>query len=99
MKQLFLLLIFAAAQPSFFCSTTEAASCASMAQEDDIKISVGQSAIRVTGAQGMTLEIISLTGRHVMTVRVESVAQRIELNIPKGCYIVKVGRVVRKIVV
>ena len=31
--------------------------------------------------------------------QIDSPAQKIELNIPKGCYIVKVGSVVRKIAV
>lgn len=99
MKRLLLLLSLAATQPCVFHSAMEANTRVDMPQTSDIKISIEQSAIRVTGAQGMLLEVISLTGRHVMTVRVESIAQRIELNIPKGCYIVKVGRVVRKIVV
>jgi len=33
----------------------------------------------------------------LMKVRIESAAQHIELNIPRGCYILKVGKVVRKI--
>ena len=69
-------------------------------EKSDIQISVSQSVIRITGAEGKVMEVISLTGRHVMSVRIESPAQRIELtNIPKGCYIIKVGKVVRKIVV
>ena len=65
--------------------------------ESEINITIeGQTAL-VTGAQGQTLEVVSLTGRRVMSVKVESPAQRIELNIPKGCYILKVGKVVRKV--
>ena len=33
----------------------------------------------------------------VLTVNIESPAQRVDLNIPKGCYILKVGKVVRKV--
>jgi hypothetical protein len=51
----------------------------------------------VNGAQGQTLEVISLTGRCIMTEKIESPAQKIELNIPKGCYILKIGKVVRKV--
>lgn len=68
--------------------------------ENEVQISVSRSVIHVTNAEGKVLEVISLTGRHVMSVRIESPSQRIELtNIPKGCYIIKVGKVVRKIVV
>lgn len=80
------------------------AEIASVGQDDDtrndIQITVSQSVVRVTGAEGQVLEVFSLTGRHVMSVRIESPAQKVELtNIPKGCYIIKVGKVVRKIVI
>lgn len=65
--------------------------------EDDITISVNQSIVSVSGASGMTLQIVSLTGNLVATYKIDSPAQRIELNIPKGCYILKIGKVVRKI--
>lgn len=67
------------------------------AQEDNITITVEQSVVRVNGASGMTLEIVSLTGKKVASVKIDSPAQRIDLNLPKGCYILKVGKVVRKI--
>ena len=57
----------------------------------------GQNAVNVTGAQGQTLEVVSLTGRRVETIRIESVAQRVELNLPKGCYILKIGKTARKV--
>ena len=65
--------------------------------EEQVEITVDKQTVCVTGAQGSTLEVVSLTGRQVMSVKIESPAQRIELNIPKGCYILKVGKVVRKI--
>ena len=67
--------------------------------DDDVNIAVSGQSVTVTGAQGQTLEVVSLTGRCVMTVKIDSPAQRIELNIPKGCYILKVGKVVRKVTV
>lgn len=65
--------------------------------EEQIDITIDKQVVCVTGAQGSTLEVVSLTGRLVMSVKIDSPAQRIELNIPKGCYILKVGKVVRKI--
>ena len=53
--------------------------------------------VTITGAQGKKLIVVSLTGRQVLTVNIESPAQRVDLNIPKGCYILKVGKVVRKV--
>ncbi len=66
-------------------------------QESDISISFTQGTLTIIGGEGMILEIVSLTGRKVMEQPIESPAQKFELNIPKGCYIVKVGKVVRKV--
>jgi hypothetical protein len=60
-------------------------------------ITFQQSYVIVNGAAGQTLEVVSLTGKCLMTIRIDSPSQRIELNIPKGCYILKVGKVVRKV--
>ena len=65
--------------------------------DNQVGISVSGQTAYVTGAQGETLEVVSLTGRLVMSAKIESPNQRVELNIPKGCYILKVGKVVRKI--
>ena len=67
--------------------------------DDDITISVNGQWVTVNGAQGLTLEVVSLTGRQIKTIKIENPAQRIELNIPKGCYILKIGKVVRKVAV
>lgn len=67
--------------------------------DDHVRVAVEQQVVTVSGAQGETLEVVSLTGRRMMTVKIETPTQRIELNIPKGCYILKVGNVVRKITV
>jgi hypothetical protein len=68
-------------------------------EEQAPTISVDGNAVSVKDASGMTLEVVSLTGRAVATYKIEGPAQRIELNLPKGCYILKVGKVVRKITV
>lgn len=62
-----------------------------------IGITVSGQTVSITGAQGETLEVVSLTGRQLLSVKIDSPAQRVELNIPRGCYILKVGKVVRKI--
>ena len=64
---------------------------------DRISISVNQSTLHVTGASGLVLEVVSLTGKPVASIKIESPSQRVELNLPKGCYILKVGKVVRKV--
>ena len=67
--------------------------------DEDIVISISGQTVTISGAQGLTLEVISLTGRCIMSVKIESPAQRIDLNVPKGCYILKIGKVVRKVTV
>jgi len=67
--------------------------------ERTITINVDGNSVRVSGAAGMTLEVVSLTGRHVASYKIDSPAQLVELNIPKGCYILKVGKMVRKVTI
>ena len=67
--------------------------------DEDIAISISGQTVTISGAQGQTLEVISLTGRRVMSAKIESPSQRIDLNVPKGCYILKIGKVVRKVTV
>jgi hypothetical protein len=66
-------------------------------QERAITLSIEGNSVQVTGANGMILEVVSVTGRHVANIKIENPAQRVELNLPKGCYILKVGKVVRKV--
>ena len=85
---------------AFWPSAVQAAEVETLAVEqvdDQIDISIDGQTIMVSGAQGKELIVVSLTGRQLMKVKIDSPAQRIELNIPKGCYILKVGKVVRKI--
>ena len=66
-------------------------------QDDEVSISYSQGSIYVSGGEGLTLEVISLTGKKVFEQQIDNSSQKFELNIPKGCYIVKVGKVVRKV--
>ena len=61
-------------------------------------IIVSDSYIRVLGASGQTLYIYNVAGVRVMSVKLDGLEKRIELSgLSKGCYIVKVGKIVRKI--
>lgn len=65
-----------------------------------ITISVNESVLRVTGAAGMTMSVYNVTGGvPVMKVRIEGPDKRFDLNLPRGIYIVQVGKAVRKIVI
>lgn len=66
-------------------------------QGQTIGISVVESTMHVTNAAGQTLYIYNVAGVRVMSIKVDGIDKRYELNLQKGCYIVKVGKVVRKI--
>jgi hypothetical protein len=72
---------------------------ASAAQVDgpSIAISVEGKTVIVTGAQGKVLQVISLTGNILESYNIESPNERVNLNLTKGCYILKVDKVVRKV--
>lgn len=66
-------------------------------QFSQITITVNESVLRVTGAAGQQLYIYNITGVRVLSIKVDGSDKSYNLNLPKGCYIVKVGNVVRKI--
>lgn len=66
-------------------------------EQAEVNVVVKDKAVYVTGAAGQKLYVVSSTGRVVSVVEITSPSQRVELNIPKGCYIVKVGSVARKV--
>lgn len=65
----------------------------------EVTFVVEGNSVLVSGAQGKVLEVISLTGREVASYRIDSPSQRIDLNLSKGCYVLKVGKVVRKVAI
>ena len=66
-------------------------------QDSEVTITYSQGSVYVTGGEGLTIEVVSLTGNKVYEEVITSPSQKFDLNIPKGCYIVKVGKVVRKV--
>ncbi|MDD7461450.1 MAG: DUF6383 domain-containing protein [Prevotellaceae bacterium] len=63
----------------------------------EVAITVTESSIRVTGGAGQMMHVYNLAGVCVASMRVDSSDKNFDLNLPKGCYIVKVGKVVRKV--
>lgn len=60
-------------------------------------IVVKGSKVIVYNANGSSLEVFSLTGAKVATITIDDNEQTINLSLKKGCYILKVNKVVRKI--
>lgn len=63
----------------------------------NVTISVSESTVHVTNASGQMLYVYNVAGVRVMSVKIEGADKKIDLNLPKGCYILKVGKTVRKI--
>lgn len=66
-------------------------------EANDVSILYDGSTLRVTNAAGLDLYVYSVTGVRVMSVKVDGADKSYNLNLHRGCYIVKVGNVVRKI--
>lgn len=62
-----------------------------------ISISISGNVLRVEGADNETLYIYNVVGVRVMSFKIDGQDKRYSLSLPKGCYIIKVGKVVRKI--
>ena len=62
-----------------------------------ITVTVSELTLHITGAAGEVLQVYNVAGVRIMSVKIEDPDRRIDLNLPKGCYIIKVGKVVRKI--
>lgn len=63
----------------------------------NISVSVSSSTLHVTGANGRTVYIYNVVGVCVMSIKVDGADRHYDLNLPKGCYIVKIGKIVKKI--
>ena len=63
------------------------------------EITVRGNQIRVQHAEGLTLMVYNITGVKVSTHRVESDDYSFTLNVDRGIYIVKVGKVARRITI
>ena len=62
-----------------------------------VTITVNGNLVHVSGASGEVMKVFNLTGTEVATMRIEGAEKTVTLNIPKGCYLLKVGKLVRKI--
>jgi type 1 fimbria pilin len=62
-----------------------------------ITIVASGNTIKVSGVYGEDIEIFNLTGTKVTTIKTDTTGKTYSANLPKGCYLVKVGKVVRKI--
>lgn len=77
----------------------------SMEQADDViedemqsvSIVVKDGSVKVTNAMGQKLEIFNLAGVKITSLALENDEASFKLNLSRGCYILKVGKTVRKV--
>lgn len=53
--------------------------------------------VRVQNAEGRQLEVYNLIGVRVAVFRIESADKTVTLGLQRGCYILKLGKVARKV--
>ena len=61
---------------------------------------INNSVLQIKNAEHMVVEIFSITGEKVYTARIDGQAKQVDLGcLPKGIYVVKVGKFTRKVYV
>ena len=69
------------------------------AELEAVTLTIQEGKAHITNADGKTLEIYNLTGVRVARIRIDGNDKQITLNLTRGCYIMKVDKVVRKVTI
>lgn len=77
----------------------ESAREAAAQEAEEITISLKGNTLHIQRAEGYTAEIYNITGVKVASYKVDSPEKTVTLNLEKGYYIVKVGKVARRILI
>ena len=64
---------------------------------ESVRVNLNGRTLHVQNGAGLTLEIYSVTGAKVASYKIDTNDMSIRLELPRGCYIVKVGDVARKV--
>lgn len=64
---------------------------------ESVKLTVSGKTVRVQHGRGQVLEVYSVTGAKVLSLRIETADQSVRLNLNRGCYILKISDVARKV--
>lgn len=67
-------------------------------EQAPITITINESTIHIKNADKKIVSIFNLTGVEVKRITIDSPSKTIDLGfLPKGCYIIKIGNVARKV--
>ena len=69
------------------------------AELEAVTLTIQDNRAHITNADGKTLEIYNLTGVRVARIRIDGNDKQITLNLTRGCYIMMVDKVVRKVTI
>ncbi|MDE5551275.1 MAG: T9SS type A sorting domain-containing protein [Bacteroidaceae bacterium] len=84
--------------PASFLMAQEVQQSSVEMEQNHITIAVNGFNLRVKNAEGLVLEIFSLTGEKVYTQHIESASKAVNLSqMQSGYYLVKIGNFTRKI--
>lgn len=64
---------------------------------DDITIKTEGRKVHINGAEDETLEVYNIAGVKVASYAIDSPDKTITLSVPRGVYILRVGKVARKV--
>ena len=64
---------------------------------EEVRLTLNGTNLRIQNGSGMSVEIYNITGVKVADYRIDSNDKTIRLELNRGCYIIKVGKTVRKI--
>lgn len=95
-----ILMFLLAFVPALQISATESSvEDISMAAEPitSVRITVKNGSVNVQNAAGQIVEVFSVTGKKIASEKIASADETFDFNLSRGCYIVKVGKVVRKV--
>lgn len=65
----------------------------------EVGLTIKGQSVRIQNGQGEVLEVFNLTGVKIASVKIEANDQSIQLNLNRGIYIFKVGKLVRKVAI
>ena len=73
---------------------------AAVAEADrDYPTELNEVQIRVVNASGQDYNVYNIAGIKITSGHIESNDEKLNVRLPKGCYILKVGKMVRKITI
>lgn len=97
---LILLLIFASLTYSVAFAQEGRKAAAVENEQTSVTLTITGNNVRVQNATpGSSLEVYNVLGMKVTSIKIDSTDKTFTLNLPKGCYILKIENIARKIAI